>query len=285
MKNIQLFLMLILLSSCEQWEIDKLPSSPSEIVVVNALLSPQDSLITVYIGQGSDLLNDAKFNKDLSRSDAKVELSGGSKTIILPFNAKTKLYQIASSKLIIQQQKSYELKVIVDDKVYMSSCTIPRNIETPTIKALFVDRKIKANLNWVESELSNKHYYLEGYGEFVSNGIPTRNSINWGVSVNNLIESSVTNLSGYDKTGFVQFSTQANRPLPELVTINVDLYSLDGNMVKYLASIKDAKDTPQQSLDFIERLQTSTIRYSNIKNGYGIMMAYNSVKISIKVKP
>ena len=150
---------------------------------------------------------------------------------------------------------------------------------------MFVDRKIRANLSWKETESSKKYYYLEGYGKFVSNGIPVRNSIGWGVSVNNLVESSTTNLSRYDKTGFVQFSTQANRPLPDLVTINIDLYSLDENMVKYFASTKDSKDTPQQSLDFIERLQTPTIRYSNIKNGYGIMMAYNRVKVLVDVKP
>ena len=102
MKNLSIILVMILLSSCEQWMVDKLPTSPNEIIVVNALLSPQDSLITVYVGKGSNLIDDNKFNKDLSRVDAKVELSDGGQTIILPYNSQTKVYQVTSSNFMIQ---------------------------------------------------------------------------------------------------------------------------------------------------------------------------------------
>ncbi|MFB0908725.1 MAG: hypothetical protein QMB03_10705, partial [Spirosomataceae bacterium] len=53
------------------------------------------------------------------------------------------------------------------------------------------------------------------------------------------------------------------------------LTTYDINGSRYLESARNANDSPQINVEFFNRFISPSIRYSNVKNGLGVVLAYN----------
>ena len=94
-------------------------------VVINSLISPQDSIIAVEVSLSRPVLGITNPGADWI-TDAEVVISDSSNSITIPFNSETNRYDLEIDAFSIQAGKQYFLEVKTGGNRYRASCQVPK---------------------------------------------------------------------------------------------------------------------------------------------------------------
>lgn len=121
---------------------------PADLIVVSSLISPQDSIVRVYVYQGKALGEVARSDAAII-SDAKVTIEGDNTIHSLVFDAKTNSYSISNQEVKISASKQYKLQVTTKSgSILKAVCIVPPTPDMTTIKGFQDGNDYIFNLDW-----------------------------------------------------------------------------------------------------------------------------------------
>ncbi|OEJ98919.1 hypothetical protein A8C32_06940 [Flavivirga aquatica] len=145
MKKILYVILGIIIMSCDEAvNIGDFVNTKEELVLINSSISPQDKVLKVSVSKTAVSINDLDTDEleALVITDAIVLLSNEiGEEVALLYIPETLSYQIESSKLDIIAGKSYNLRVIVEEREFTATCNIPKGIVAE------INGEISNNLN------------------------------------------------------------------------------------------------------------------------------------------
>jgi hypothetical protein len=266
---------------------DKIPQNVEKLVI-NAYLSPQDTLLIVKAHYSDKIFkttsltnNGGTFGQTENiAKDAKIEISDGSQKIDLIFNAAEGVYLAKAKDFKIKEGKTYYLKAIdIKNKVYTAETTVPRKIDFEVIKVEEIDNTPNFNKlynisiqfkapalsyfrwgKWDETETES--FNESGQKTLIKAkswyGVYTANS---DVIEKNLVETTA-------KDYFFSNS--------KVISRQIRFLRVDKNYYDYGVSVNNNNDIENP---FAE----PTLIKSNIKNGYGCFASYVEVVKTYKI--
>ena len=131
-------------------------------VVINSLISPQDSVISVEVSLSRPILGITRPGADWIR-DAEVVISDGVDRRIIPFDPGTFVYQLETNVFSIQAGKQYYLEVKTGGNTYKASCQVPKTPATD-IGIITSETRDGARLRvfWQDQEGEENYYRVSG---------------------------------------------------------------------------------------------------------------------------
>ena len=280
--NLLIGLVVILLScpSCEKWRVASEIPEINNIVVVNAALSPADSVVAVYVGRASDDFGAANSSDELVIKNAEVFIISDETRYQLVFSEKSKLYEIPAKNLSIKPDKTYRVEVVTNGVELSAECTVPKAILPPLLTVSLDKEFIIGKVSW-QATASEQAYQLVGNVTFRNNrGFPQQVFGSWDYDNSKLLKAERANQK------FNQINTaktQGSLADTTQIAFEVSLTTYDENASRYLESARNANDSPEMNVEFFNRFITPSIRYSNVKNGIGIVLAYNRQTVIAKL--
>lgn len=199
-----------LLTSCETLVSNVPPGrlpSLEEKLVISSFISPQDTLVKVYVSLSSPLFSEAKsvfrnymvidgdttfFGETPFVPNADVFLKNGSKELKLAYNSREEYYFMIPSKntIEISPNQKYELRVQYQDKIATAETTVPEmpllNFEMKVDTAFLDGSQFQGTGLRIQSEVSfatqvSGYFRFRGYADgldvrFRSDGTGSFNS-------------------------------------------------------------------------------------------------------------
>ncbi|TAF94831.1 MAG: DUF4249 domain-containing protein [Cytophagales bacterium] len=272
MKHYWLILLAFLVASCDSGvEIERL--SLENLVAVSSLISPQDSVVRVYVYQGKALGGIARPDKAII-NDAKVSISDESTSKDLVFDAKTNSYAISNQELKITASKQYRLQVsTVGGLVLKATCIVPPNPAEVVIDGVKDGNDFFFNLNWPPIEKTayfTFNFELTGVVFKPRLGATSGPSLSLFLALNNLIDNSSRPSKPIE-------SKVINAFVAEKVSLKTTFFALDKNTFNYLNTKTEANNWNANTSEFVPNLREPQAVFSNIMGGVGIFGAYNKV--------
>lgn len=267
-----MFVILISTTSCEKWRVASEIPQVNNIVVVNAALSPADSVVSVYVGRASDDFGAANTASELAINNAEVFVISDGVRYRLSFSEKSNLYEIPSKNLQIKPDKTYQVEVVANDVKLSAECTVPKAVSPPLLTVLLDKEFITGKVSW-QATAPQQAFQLVANAAFKNNrGFPQQVFGSWDYDNSKLLKATRANQSfSHVNTA----STQIALADTTQITFEVSLTTYDENASRYLESSQNANDSPEANVEFFNRFISPAIRYSNVSNGLGIVMAYN----------
>ena len=280
MKNVLFLLLGLLLVSCDSGvEIERL--APNDLVAVSSFISPQDSIVRVYVYQGKMLGDIASLDKAVIKN-AKVSISDGNTTQNLLFDDKTKSYAISNRILKITASKQYTLQVsTITGTVLKATCQIPPNPDEVQIDGAKDANDFIFSYVWPPLEKTTYFTYNFELTDVVFKprlGATSGPSIAFTFTVeNNLFDNSDRPNNTIERKVFNAF-------LAEKVSLKTVFQSIDKNTFQYLKTKTDANSWNINASGFIPNLREPQPVFSNVTGGVGVFGGYNQRISIIKIQ-
>jgi|JI6StandDraft_1071083.scaffolds.fasta_scaffold94686_2 hypothetical protein len=272
MKQLHYFFGLIAsfwLVSCNSGvEIDRI--LPDNLVAVSSLISPQDSVVRVYVYQGKALGEVARSDAAII-SDAKVTIEGNNTIHSLVFDAKTNSYSISNQEVKVTPSKQYKLQVTTKSGIILkASCIVPSNPDMTIIKGLQEGNDYIFNLEW---PVLDKVAFFTFSFDLTDVIFKPQLGASSGPSLGFITGSNLFNNN--DRPNKLIESKVFNAFRAEKVSLKTTFYSLEGNAFNYLKTKTDAYNWNSNTSGLIPNLREPQPVFSNIQGGVGIFGAYN----------
>lgn len=268
------------LLSCEKWKVSSDIPDIDKILVVNAALSPVDSVLVVYVGRASTNFSAAFLPRELAIGNAEVVIFSDNAQQQLTFAEATSLYEISANSFLIETGKRYRIEVKADGQKLSAECTIPKGINSPTLRIDRKDKFITGTVNWESSE-AGQAYRLDANATYINQrGFPQQVFGSWDYDLSNLLKAEMIN-QRFEQVNTV--TTQSVLPDTTRINFEVNITTFDINGTRYLESAKNANDTPQTTPEFFDRFISPSIRFSNVQNGLGIVLGYNKQTLTVEL--
>ncbi|MFT7273503.1 MAG: hypothetical protein ACI9V1_003042 [Spirosomataceae bacterium] len=209
---------------------------------------------------------------ELAINNAEVFVISGESRKRLTYSESSSLYEISTREFPIIQGRKYQLEVTANGTALSAECIVPENIPTPKLKVLKDGEFIFGEVSW-QSTAVGQTFQLVGNATFINNrGFPQQVFGSWDYDLSKLLEADKKNQS------FTQINTARTQGVLSDTTqiifeVNLTTYDINGS--RYLESARNANDSPQINVEFFNRFISPSIRYSNVKNGLGVVLAYN----------
>jgi hypothetical protein len=250
-----------LLNSCEKDADVKLPSVESKLVI-NAFISPQDTMIKVTVSLSQPLFNNSNSTQYSSIDNATVQVSNGSSTQTLTYNSTDYYYFLNATQLPIIAGNTYYLTVTTPDgKNVNASTTIP-SIDTTLSFSTHQSTnpnsgtQVYINASWNDIPGSEDYYQLAFYTS--------------AMQIQDLDTSYIYYLAGSDN-----FSDK-----------NVDGQTMNNSLEVYLYDVtsKGELELIHASKEYYlyhSKFAEPVIMYTNINGGYGVFAGFNQYKKTV----
>jgi hypothetical protein len=282
-------LLLLLVGGCERAVPDGLLTKNPASLVINAFISPQDSLIQVFVYE-SIPVNTALTTPRLV-PNATVRLSSGSESVILPkvrYETSTpssfEVYQIPAVSFPIQAGKTYTLHVSTPDgRQVEGRCTVPAPNSTLLVRPVPSDSgKVRLLYSWQDPVGVGHYYRPAGETEFTSylTGSNTFLSGEEGLGQRVYWEEGIRLLSDSRFDGEVLSAVTSPFLIPPAsfskITIRAYLLTTDEAYFRYHSTLNQQRKSRADD-PFAEPVPI----YSNLTGGVGVFAAYNRTEVRI----
>lgn len=266
-----LVLSALVFSACDSGvEIEKI--APENLVSVSSLISPQDSVVRVYVYQGKVLGEVARADSAIIKN-AKVSIADGNISSVLVFNSKTNAYEINNQVLKITALKTYRLEVVTATGVVLkASCTIPSTPAEVVIEGVKDANDFLFNLNW--PPLDKTEYFTFKF-ELVDVLFKPRLGATSGPTMRFSFASAQSFFDNKDRPSKPIESAVINAFVAEKVSLKTTFYSLDESTFKYLNTKAAANNWNSNTSGFVPNLREPQAIFSNIEGGVGVFSGYN----------
>jgi hypothetical protein len=288
MKRASLFLIvsvLLLAAGCEKDANVKLPEVEPKLVVTS-FLSPQDTLIKVWIKKTRPIFESYDVNTSDAVADATVIISDGTASATLAFDptgSNNGYYKIPAAVFPIVENKTYSLSVSTPDgKSASAVTTVPSfsivtfnaNISYVTLDSTATNYKRQYDIvcSWDDVPGSGSKYRIvvmkAEYDHFLGD---TLYYVFMDDFVNDEGKEGTRMEFKYQRTAYYYDYASANT---NLIGYNIYLYQINDEYLKYHKTVRSSGDDP---------FSEPVLVYSNITGGLGVFSAYNELgKIIIR---
>lgn len=256
---------------------------PERLLAISSFVSPQDSLIVVYVYKGQKVGSIIKSDSARIR-DAAVTVSNGSKQVNLLYNDSTKRYEAENLFRNSEPGTILSLEVIAPEQLTAyATAIIPPKPNEVSVKGTRVGKDYLFSVIW-ENPSSYKFYnvWADVEGEIRSSiGIfPLITSID--IPDNSFYFPSDKQASGRNsETGIVNSAYDATS---ERVVLIVTVANVDDTFFKFYKSFREYQTWLANTSDNLPNFKESVPIYSNVRNGTGYFAAYNSSKKTVRIK-
>ena len=276
MKNVLFLLLGWWLVSCNSGvEIERL--APKDLVAVSSFISPQDSIVRVYVYQGKALGDIASLEKAVIK-DAKVSISDGSVTQNLLFDEKTRSYAISNQILKVTASKQYALQVsTATGTVLKATCQVPPNPAEVQIDGVRDGNDFIFSYAWPPLE---KTAYFTYDFDLTDVLFRPRLGATLGPSFSVIAIAQNNLFDNRDRPSKTIERKVINAFLAEKVSIRTVFNSIDKNTFQFLKTKTDANNWNSNASGFIPILREPQPVFSNVTGGVGVFGGYNQ-RISI----
>lgn len=252
----------------------KLPKVDPKLVVVS-FISPQDTLIRVWVKTSQPLYNNAASKTYETITDAEVIISGNGISAKLAYDAALKEYTCDPSLLNVSEGVDYVINVSTPDgKKATASTQIPSANSSLTYTYTNASANIYAQ--WTDLSQGTADYYrlmIEQTSYFIFSGY------NSGATFEDTITTRGIQYQGFFLDTDFSGST-LNRNVP------FQIYE-DSEDKIYLHLLHVSKEY----YDYSEKLVTSevygnpfqepSIMYTNVTGGFGVFAGYNGYRVEV----
>jgi hypothetical protein len=257
----------ILLASCVK-EVTNitLPSSTPKLVV-GCFISPQDSGITVTLTRSLPIFDpNHQSNPDNDPiPDASVVISNGINSHPIPYNYKTRQYELPANQFPILSGQAYSLAVSTPNRESVSAtCTVPASNLT-SLDVDFTDTISylkKCVVKW--KDIPNQPNYYRAFGEieFINNISNMRDT-----NYNSLYGRNIL-FSDYEKDGQeLSCKLEGQQGWGKVISYNFRVLHVDKEYYNYLNSLLHYNSSN-------DPFSEPSPVYTNIKGGLGVFAAY-----------
>lgn len=272
-------MLLLFFASCTKDADVKLPELPSKLVV-SSFISPQDSLIKVFINLSLPIYNKTYAGEYEPLTTASVSISSIYGVTPLAYNPGLKSYVADSSVLKVRAGVVYALQVTAPDGLSATAITQipdPNQSLTFTVVPQQQDRFTHSmQAQWADPPATENYYRIlvEEMSDYVRSGY-----VQGGVFKDSITSKSVTGALVKDNesvNGIISKNIPFSfgRILKSSDTIYVYLLHVSKEYYSYTEHL--------QAAYILENPFSEPVRvYSNIMNGYGIFAGYNQHKMLI----
>lgn len=244
--------------------------SPTDLIAVSSLISPQDSVVRVNVYQGKALGEIVRSDAAII-TDAKVAIEEGGIIRILVFDAKTNSYSISNQELKVAPSKQYKLQVTTKSGLVLKAvCIVPPNPDMVIIKGLQEGNDYIFNLEW---PVLDKVAFFTFSFDLTDVIFKPQLGASSGPSLGFTTGSNLFNNN--DRPSKLIESKVFNAFRAEKVSLKTTFYSLEGNAFNYLKTKTDAYNWSSNTSGLIPNLREPQPVFSNIQGGVGIFGAYN----------
>jgi hypothetical protein len=267
-------------TACQQWQVISDATEASDVVVVNAALSPSDEQVRVYVGRASTSFGRLQSAAELAISDAEVRIRTGQRAAQMRFSESIKQYVLDTTAWPLVSGETYTIEVKTLTKSIIASCTIPLPIRDFSLEASQQGRFIASSITWQASQ-PNQVFRLDGYSFYQVEGMPVYTYPNWDFEIAQTFTSTE---SGQLFRQNNEIRLNLERTLPPFIDAIAILYQYDENAARYISSIRNANDSPKLTSEFFDRFTSPTIRYSNVQNGLGLVYGFQQYTLTKPVR-
>ncbi len=273
MNKVFISILILTICSCEEWQVEKPTQNLRELIVVNSMISPQDSLLTVYVSRGEDINKVVKLDSLLIKN-ANVSISDGTNKEILYYNTKAKRYEAKPQKIKILEGETYFLSINYQSKTLEASCIVPKKVEGLTITGQVEKDTYFITTKWQDNDNDKNIFLLSSLIANTSRNLFSQ--ITWddkSLSENRIIYSRNKRELAY--TGLIQ-----NFKTNKYDKISVGVSAIDVNYEQYILKQSSISSDEGIFAGFTE----IQLNFSNIKGGVGVFGAYNQSNSEIIIK-
>ena len=287
-----LLALVCLLAACEKEVTSlKLPGADSQLVV-NAFISPQDTVLEVAVYESKPVIGERPGASDDLIRDATVTLSDGLKTVVLPLVTPTRYlsgtaYRTRREALSIEAGKTYYLQVSTPDgRLVRAQCTVP----APPVPEIRFDSVVRTSeygtgdyldytgtLHWQDPAGEENFYRVGADLKYV-----------WPDRQGELFEEwRPVYWDRYKATSF----SDARRDGTPFSSPGVDFFVADHfHSVTLYAHLLH---TDRAYFEYHRTLRTNTgdnpfaepmLLYSNVEGGLGVFAAYNRTTLEARIR-
>ncbi|AEI50694.1 DUF4249 family protein [Runella slithyformis] len=262
---------------------------------VIALISPTDSLITVFVSAINPLGQEFKAS-DMIVKNAKVRMSSGKEQLQLLFVDSTQRYQ-AVSRTFVRYGTNYDLLVEIPNQLPLKARYKTLKEISPTIQLTKDERKIAIEVSWNDTpEEANIYslsinYWNAQLRRISSSGMDWEGIARTSISISDkgINQSSFTTKGTLSKSSSISDTTKFT-----LLFYNIDQATSDffnkrsaqynQNQANQQSIIDFITNVSQNQTDlntFFERFKEPVLLPTNVENGLGFFGGYYQKRIKI----
>ncbi len=270
-KTIFLFIFGFGLFSCDSG-VDVERISADKLVAISSFISPQDSVVRVYVFKGG-VLGDVLSLEKAVVNNATVSISNGTTSKSLVFDTKSNSYLIRSQHFNVEPQKKYYLKVITKEGIELrAESEVPANPDIPVIEGAKNNDDFIFNLAWPSDKT---RFYTMNF-DLTDVDFTPKLGASSGPSLGYAIGSV---LFDNKERGSKPLEWRIrNAFLANKISLKTVFTSLDENAYKYLKTRDVANTWGNNTGNFLPNLQEPQPVFSNVVGGVGVFGAYNRIE-------
>jgi hypothetical protein len=284
----------VLLLACEKEVTSiKLPAASSQLVI-HSFISPQDTLLNVYVTESRPVTGDRVGSVSTPVVDAAVILSDGERTIRMPLTSiftgsRGDVYRVRAEAFPVVAGRTYFLEVSTPDgRRATAQCTVPEARATPEV---LLDSAVRndygrefmqytGKIRWQDYPGETNFYRVAGemVSIFMNSSAPDQ-SVERRLGVNWEGNPNATFFSDSRLDGASFSSPAATFPAPTFMksaTLFLYLLTTDQAYFEYHRTLwAGENDNP---------FSEPVLIYSNIEGGQGIFSAFNRTTLELRLK-
>ena len=251
--------------------------TPQNLVSVSSLISPQDSIVRVFVYQGKTLGEIANASQAVIK-DAKLSIADENVSRDLVFSAKTNSYEISNQVLKVMASKTYRLQVITATGIVLkASCTVPPTPAEVVIDGIKDGNDFVFNLNW--PPVDNTAYFSFDF-ELTDVVFKPRLGVTFGPQLALFFGGTQSLFNNKDRPNKPIERKVVNAFVAEKISLKTAFFSMDENTFKYLSTKADANNWNANTSGFVPNLREPQPVFSNVEGGVGVFGGYNK-KVSV----
>ena len=275
MRKTALLLLLgaVLLTACNPG-VDTAFIPPSNLVAVSAALSPQDTLLAVYLYRGQPLGKVLPEEQTVERN-ATVELSDGTRTVRLTYQPARLRYERPAAALPILAGNAYFLTVKTADGIALKSqCRVPPAVTDLRIAGTQQPNDFEFEITWTAPP-DQPFAWVRGRTASASTTGPNfSGNVRFdGTGGPDFVRAWLTDQQRGGRNTLTGRVLDAARRKPLL--LNIEVLNLEPALHRFLVDTRDLNNFNANTDGFIPTFREPRPVASNVEGGVGIFAAYN----------
>lgn len=258
--------------------VEQIRTPNEQLLSITSIVSPQDSLLTVYIFPVLDLGEIANPNRQKVK-DALVCISAISGTDTLFYNDSTRRYEAAPRNVQILSGGEYSLNVIHNGLQYRATCTVPQPTNAPKVEGEYEGNHFLFSTIW-DNPSGHKYFTLNGSstGNYIAN-LP-------GSSFTTPLKPRFYNVDPFPSN--LQVATNkysgivSNMKIADKKNLTIIVTNVDVNFYKFITDYQKYEEwAANNNGTFLPNFVEPKIIHTNIIGGVGVFAGVNHASTTI----
>ncbi len=255
---------------------------PQRLVTVSSFISPQDSLLTVYLYRAQPLGTVAPEESTIEKT-ATVEISDGTRAVRLVYQPGRFRYERPAAALLILPGKSYFLTVKTADGISLKSqCRVPSAVSDLRLDGVRQNQDFEFEATWTAPPGNAFAQVVFSTPNAAVSGPTLLGNIRLDLpGAQSMANSWLTDQQRSGKNTIGGRVVDVARIQP--ISLKMDVLNLEQPLHRYLTDYRDLANWNANTDGFIPTFREPKPVFSNVQGGTGIFAAYNRSARVLKI--